>query len=175
VAVDLMKTDSGGIEELAMVPELGESGLEILASRIATACGPGDLLCLFGDLGAGKTSFARSFIRALTSPDQEVPSPTFTLAQTYQMGESLDSLTLWHVDLYRLSNAEEIWELGLEEAFFDALVLIEWPERALELLPVKRLELHLGFCDKSTMRSVLLKGDARWADRLRGRLTTRVS
>ena len=172
---ELIDACSNGIEELTSVAEVSESDLENLADRIASVCGSGDLICLFGDLGAGKTSFARAFIRALTGPDQEVPSPTFTLAQTYQVGESLESLMVWHVDLYRLSDAEEIWELGLEEAFFESLVLIEWPERALELMPVKRLEIHLGFCDKSTTRSVVLKGNARWVDRLRGRITTRVS
>ena len=175
VVGDMIGLNSKALEEVASVRVAGESELGILASRIATACGPGDVLCLFGDLGAGKTSFARAFIRALTTPDQEVPSPTFTLAQTYDVGESLDSLTVWHVDLYRLSDAEEIWELGLEDVICESIILIEWPERALELLPIKRLELHFGFCDKMTERSVVLKGDARWADRLRGRLTTRAS
>jgi tRNA threonylcarbamoyladenosine biosynthesis protein TsaE len=147
---------------------LTESGLGKLAEQLARRCTPGDVLCLFGDLGAGKTSFARAFIRALTAPDQEVPSPTFTLAQIYETGESLESVALWHLDLYRLSDPEEIWELGVEEAFAEAIMLIEWPERALELLPIKRLEIHLGFCDKSMERLVALRGDARWADRLRG-------
>lgn len=147
---------------------LTESGVASLAERLARVCTPGDVLCLFGNLGAGKTSFARAFIRALTNPDQEVPSPTFTLAQVYETGESLESVALWHLDLYRLSEPEEIWELGVEEAFAEAIMLIEWPERALELLPVKRLEIHLCFCDKSMERLVALRGDARWADRLRG-------
>jgi len=160
-----------GLDALAAIGDdriLTESGLACLAERLARVCAPGDVLCLFGDLGAGKTSFARAFIRALTDPDQEVPSPTFTLAQVYDTGESLESVALWHLDLYRLSEPEEIWELGVEEAFAEAIVLIEWPERALELLPVKRLEIHLGFCDKSIERLVALRGDASWADRLRG-------
>jgi tRNA threonylcarbamoyladenosine biosynthesis protein TsaE len=160
---------------LAKVLVEGESGTGNLAASLASLVRTGDVLCLFGDLGAGKTSFARAFIRALTTPDQEVPSPTFTLVQIYETGESLDSLTIWHTDLYRLSHADEIEELGLEDAFEEAVVLIEWPERALELLPVKRLELHLGFCDNSQERSVLLRGDAHWAERLHGRLATRVS
>lgn len=175
MAGDFIEAEFDAPETLATVFIESESETENLASRIATVCGPGDVLCLFGDLGAGKTSFARAFIRALTTPDQEVPSPTFTLAQIYETGESLESLVIWHVDLYRLSDAEEIWELGLEEAFSEAMVLIEWPERALEHLPLKRLELHLAFCDKSSERSVVLRGDARWADRLRGRLPMRAS
>ena len=173
-AGDLIMAETEPFGELVAFPALGESELGNLASRIAMACAPGDVLCLFGDLGAGKTSFARAFIRTLTTPDQEVPSPTFTLAQLYETGDSLDSLVIWHVDLYRLSEAEEIWELGLEDAFSEAVVLIEWPGRALELLPVKRLELHLGICDKSMERSVALRGCGRWADRLRGRIDARV-
>jgi tRNA threonylcarbamoyladenosine biosynthesis protein TsaE len=161
------------LEQLATITVLSESELGSLAGRIALVCEPGDVLCLFGDLGAGKTSFARAFIRSLTNRDVEVPSPTFTLAQIYEFGESLNSFTIWHVDLYRLSDAEEIWELGLEDAFVEAIVLIEWPERALEYMPGKRLELHLGFCDKTMGRSVVLKGVTHWADRLRGLLTTR--
>lgn len=160
--------EEDGLAPVAPTVRLTESGLAKLAGRLATLSGPGDVVCLFGDLGAGKTSFARAFIRALTAPDQEVPSPTFTLAQIYEAGESAESVGLWHLDLYRLSEPEEIWELGVEDAFAEAIVLIEWPERALELLPVKRLEIHLGFCDKSTERLVTLRGDARWVDRLRG-------
>ena len=160
-----------GVDNLAAIGAdriLTESGLAKLAEGLASVCLPGDVLCLFGDLGAGKTSFARSFIRALTTPDQEVPSPTFTLAQIYEIGESLETVALWHLDLYRLSDPEEIWELGVEEAFAEAITLIEWPEHALELLPLKRLEIHLGFCDKSEERLVALRGNARWVDRLSG-------
>lgn len=170
MADDFMEGYLQASKALAKLRVAGESELENLANCVATICGAGDVLCLFGDLGAGKTSFARAFIRALTTPDQEVPSPTFTLVQVYETAESPDPLAIWHADLYRLSDSEEIFELGLDDAFADALVLIEWPQRALEFLPLKRLEIHLGFCDKSTDRSVVLKGDARWADRLRGRL-----
>jgi tRNA threonylcarbamoyladenosine biosynthesis protein TsaE len=167
--------EEGAFEVVAPPVVVSESELAIFAALLARLCKAGDVLCLFGDLGAGKTSFARAFIRALTVPDQEVPSPTFTLAQVYEAGDSADSLELWHLDLYRLSDAEEIWEIGVEDAFATAIVLIEWPERALDLLPVKRLEIHLGFCDKPTDRSVTLKGGTDWADRLRGRLTERLS
>jgi tRNA threonylcarbamoyladenosine biosynthesis protein TsaE len=165
---DAFATIASGVVE-------SESELAALAGGLAELCRAGDLVCLFGDLGAGKTSFARGFIRALTHPGAEVPSPTFTLAQVYSAGESAHSAEIWHLDLYRLSAAEEIWELGVEEAFSEAIVLIEWPERAIGVLPVKRLEIHLGFCDKSTDRSVTLKGDAEWAGRVRGRLTERLS
>ena len=172
---DFMGSDHQGATVLAKLRVAGESELENLANCLAALCDAGDVLCLFGDLGAGKTSFARAFIRALTTPDQEVPSPTFTLVQVYETAESQNSLEIWHADLYRVLDSQEVFELGLDDAFVDALVLIEWPQRALEFLPLKRLEIHLSFCDKFTERSVVLRGDTRWAGRLCGRLTTRAS
>jgi tRNA threonylcarbamoyladenosine biosynthesis protein TsaE len=161
--------------EIMTIHLASESGTRSLAARLAALVRPGDVLCLFGDLGAGKTSFARAFIRALTAADQEVPSPTFTLVQIYETGDSADSLTIWHADLYRLSSPDEAAELGIEEAFAEAVVLIEWPERALEILPAKRLELHLEFCDKISERSIALLGDAHWRDRLGDLLATGAS
>jgi tRNA threonylcarbamoyladenosine biosynthesis protein TsaE len=100
---------------------------------------PGDAICLFGPLGAGKSTLARGLIRALTSPDEEVPSPTFTLVQTYEA----EGLVLSHFDLYRLDDPNEIHELGLEEALDDGVALIEWPERLEGRLPPDRLDIVL--------------------------------
>ncbi|MFT4090306.1 MAG: tRNA (adenosine(37)-N6)-threonylcarbamoyltransferase complex ATPase subunit type 1 TsaE [Asticcacaulis sp.] len=85
----------------------------------------GDVVYLLGDLGAGKSTMARGLIRGLTSPDQEVPSPTFTLVQTYE-GQDFD---IAHFDLYRLEDPEDIYETGLFEMAEDHLCLIEWPQR----------------------------------------------
>lgn len=85
----------------------------------------GDVVYLAGDLGAGKSTLARGLIRSLTSPDQEVPSPTFTLVQTYE-GRDFD---IAHFDLYRLETPEDIYETGLFDMTEDHLCLIEWPER----------------------------------------------
>ena len=111
----------------------------ILAGKVRT----GDVIALSGDLGAGKTVFARAFVRALTNEDEDVPSPTFTLVQIYDGHRDDENLTIWHFDLYRLKSAEEIYETGFEEALSDGVSLIEWPERAGSLLPRNRLTVHL--------------------------------
>lgn len=112
-----------------------------LAADLAPTLKPGDILCLHGNLGMGKSVFARALIRALMrDPAQEVPSPTFTLVQTY------DSPTgeIWHFDLYRLKEPDEVYELGWEEALGSAISIIEWPERLGYLLPSDRVDIHLS-------------------------------
>jgi tRNA threonylcarbamoyl adenosine modification protein YjeE len=105
---------------------------------IAAALEPGDLITLSGDLGAGKTTFARAMIRYLAGDETiEVPSPTFTLIQTYD----LPRFTLVHADLYRLSGAAELAELGFEDLAEGAVVLMEWPDRAAGFLPPDRLDI----------------------------------
>jgi hypothetical protein len=105
---------------------------------IAAALEPGDLVTLSGDLGAGKTTFARALIRYLAADDTiEVPSPTFTLMQTYELPRFL----LVHADLYRLSGAAELAELGFDDLPDGAVTLLEWPDRAAEVLPADRLDI----------------------------------
>ncbi len=107
--------------------------------RIGERLGLGDVVCLSGNLGAGKTTLARGAIEAWVGEPEEAPSPTYTLVQTYD-GERGD---LWHVDLYRLKQPDDAWELGLEDAFVSAACLIEWPERLGGQLPRDRLEVEL--------------------------------
>jgi tRNA threonylcarbamoyladenosine biosynthesis protein TsaE len=116
------------------------SATEALAARLAQAAEAGDIIGLAGELGAGKTAFARAFIGARLGVS-EVPSPTFTLVQVYENENR--GAPVWHFDLYRLEKAEEIFELGIEDAFDDAICLIEWPERMAEHAPEDWLELHL--------------------------------
>jgi tRNA threonylcarbamoyladenosine biosynthesis protein TsaE len=111
-----------------------------LGARLAQTVRPGDVIALYGDLGAGKTTLARGLIRALMGPATEAPSPTFTLVQTYQAPH----FPIWHFDLYRLEDPGEARELGIEEAV-DGLALIEWPERLGRDLPIARLEVRLSF------------------------------
>jgi tRNA threonylcarbamoyladenosine biosynthesis protein TsaE len=108
-----------------------------LGARLAGLVRAGDVICLYGPLGAGKTSLARGLIAALG--EDEAPSPTFTLAQTYDTDPPL-----WHFDLYRLTDPDEIWEIGWEEARESAACLVEWPERLGRHLPADRLDIALS-------------------------------
>ena len=131
-----------------------------LARVMAAVLKPGDVIALQGAVGAGKTHFARAFIRARQgAAAEDVPSPTFTLVQTYDdpMGTEI-----WHADLYRLSHPDELVELGLDEAMRDSIVLIEWPDHGGPLSDplILGLEPIAGFPD---LRRIALSGsDARW-------------
>jgi tRNA threonylcarbamoyladenosine biosynthesis protein TsaE len=128
-----------------------EQATASLAARIAALARAGDVIALEGELGAGKTSFARSFIRA-RGGDEAVPSPTFTLVQLYEIGD----VPIWHFDAYRLREPDEAWELGIEDAFRDGISLIEWPERLGPLLPARRLRIILSDARSPTSRRVTL-------------------
>lgn len=107
-----------------------EAETKNLAIKFAMIAKKGDVFALFGTLGAGKSTFSRYFIEELTQA-KEVPSPTFTLVQTYDAPD----FEIYHYDMYRLKRAEEAYELDIEEAFYNAVSLIEWPEKILPLLP----------------------------------------
>lgn len=113
---------------------------ERFARRLARAVRKGDLVFLRGDLGAGKSTLARFVIRELVGAEIEVPSPTFTLIQSYEA----PSMSVTHADLYRLADPHEVLELGLDEAQGEGCVLVEWPERASDLLPPATLDLTLA-------------------------------
>ena len=138
-----------------------ENATAALAARLAALARPRDVIALKGELGTGKTSFARAFIRA-RGGDEDVPSPTFTLVQTYE----LPGGAVWHFDLYRLRAAEEAWELGIEEAFGAGISLIEWPERLGVLLPARHLLVKLDFAVAPDARRATLAGSGDWLSRL---------
>ena len=138
-----------------------EEATAALARRMAALLAPGDMVALRGDLGAGKTALARALIRAVTEAEAEVPSPTFTLVQTYDT----DIGPLWHFDLYRLSGPDEVVELGWDEARAEAVALVEWPDRLGPMMPEERLDLTLTL-DGPTARRAELTGHGSWAGRL---------
>src|SRR4051812_40768654 len=132
----MLPTTAGGSSFSAQLPD--EEALRRFMRDIATALEPGDLITLSGDLGAGKTTFARALIRHLAGDDTvEVPSPTFTLIQTYE----LEKFPVVHADLYRVTGSSELAELGFDDLPENAIVLLEWPDRAAGFLPVDRLDI----------------------------------
>ena len=147
--------------EIALVDPLATDRLgKTLADMIAQR----DVIALWGDLGAGKTSLARAIIQTLLAASglrEDVPSPTFTLVQTYEAG----SLPIWHADLYRLSDTDELIELGLEEALEGGLLLIEWPDRMADELPAERLDIELKEVGDGRVACLTGRGAA-WEDRI---------
>ena len=133
-----------------------------LGARLLPLLQPGDIVALHGDLGMGKTTLVRGLVQHALGPDADVPSPTFTLVQTYD----LDGVELWHFDLYRLEAPEDVFELGIEEAFIDCVSLIEWPDRMGPYLPREHLDIELR--QEGDGRSAVISGPAGWRARFEG-------
>lgn len=112
---------------------------EALGRRLAALAQAGDVILLEGPIGAGKSCLARAFIRSRLGREEEVPSPTFTLVQVYEA----PGADIWHADLYRLTHPDEVWELGLDDAFASAICLVEWPDRLGTHVPADALRLRL--------------------------------
>lgn len=162
---------TGGLDRLAGMTEAQTHSI-FLASDEDTArfaawwaglAMAGDTFLLSGQIGAGKSHFARAFIRARLGQGEEVPSPSFTLVQTYG-----DAVEIWHSDLYRLSHPDEVLELGLDEAFSSAICLVEWPDRLGALAPASAISISLrteaegrraevAFVNRADLRARLLR------------------
>ncbi|MBK8211399.1 MAG: tRNA (adenosine(37)-N6)-threonylcarbamoyltransferase complex ATPase subunit type 1 TsaE [Rhodospirillales bacterium] len=142
-----------------------EAETGVFAAKLAAIVRPGDIIALRGDLGAGKTALARALVRARGRPDEEVPSPTFTLLQIYEPADPA-APAVWHFDLFRLASADDALELGIEDAFTEAVTLIEWPDRLGPLLPERRLEVTLQPGPDPDSRWLSLAGDDAWRARL---------
>lgn len=145
------------------VADVSEAALARLAERIALKLAAGDAIALSGGLGAGKTTFARALIRAvLGDAAAEIPSPTFSLVQTY----ASPRLELAHLDLYRLAGEDELAELGLDELLASGAALVEWPERAPHLAAPNRLDIHFAQGPAPETRDLVLEGHGTWNQRL---------
>lgn len=132
--------------------------MRALGASLAERLGPGDLVVLSGPLGAGKTAFARAFLRALTAdPNLEVPSPSFTLVQGYDTPCG----PVHHFDLWRLEQSADLAEIGWEDAL-DDIVLVEWPERLGARRPPEALEIAFEMTEGEARRACL----SGWPDRL---------
>ena len=142
--------------ELALADEAATGRL---GAAISAGLRSGEAVCLEGPLGAGKSTLARALVRALTTPQEDVPSPTFTLVQFYEGA----GLSVAHFDLYRLTSAEEAYEIGLDEALEDGAAIIEWPERLEGRLPPDRLDIEISI--DGDMRRARLTPHGDWKGR----------
>jgi tRNA threonylcarbamoyladenosine biosynthesis protein TsaE len=146
-----------------------------LGEKLGAVVSAGDFIALTGPLGAGKTTLARGLVRAFIGENVDVPSPTFTLVQVYsQVVQSTaptplteSSLDLYHFDLYRLKDSEEVWELGWED-ISSAIALVEWPDRAGDYLPADRLDIVLSFDETGRTAQFFTHKTEIWKDRLDG-------
>ena len=159
------------LPDLAATQRLGEFLSEHLKA--------GDVIALGGALGAGKSALARAIIQAIDPTEVDVPSPTFTLVQHYALA---DGTPLWHLDLYRIDNAQDAMALGLDDAFVDAVCLIEWPDRLKKFLPKTNLSIQLYIDETadesddisddtvlgSSVRFADVTAPPHWADRITG-------
>ncbi len=131
----------------------------VAAQNFAKTLSGGEVICLYGTLGMGKSVFARSIIRTLSGDsDLDVPSPTFTLVQIYD--EQNAPAPIWHFDLYRLEDTEEIYETGWEDALGEAILIIEWPERLGSLKPSHSIDVHITANGKTAQRTIQIKRPA---------------
>jgi tRNA threonylcarbamoyladenosine biosynthesis protein TsaE len=143
------------------IPLPDEAATAAVAARLAAVARAGDVFCLAGELGAGKTTLVRGFLRACGVAG-EVPSPTFNLVLTYDVRlPSGKAATVWHVDLYRLDGPDDLAELGLEEAMAEGVVFVEWPDRLGPLRPAEAIGLTIE-ADEGGRRLTVDSADPRF-------------
>ena len=145
------------VETVLDLPDEGATSR--LGAAVASALKPGEAVCLKGPLGAGKSTLARALVRTLTTPHEDVPSPTFTLVQFYEGAR----FPLAHFDLYRLERASEAFEIGLDEALEEGAAVIEWPERLDWRLPADRLDIDIAISGEG--RTARLSPHGAWKGR----------
>jgi len=159
-----------GVQEYNVIAEIILTDMAATTS-FARRFGPflktGDVVALDGALGAGKTALCRALIQGLGC-QEDVPSPTFNLVQIYvPPGDDGMGPLIWHLDLYRLESPEDVFELGIEEAFDTAVTLIEWPSKMAPYLPAGYLTLRLDIATDGVTRKMSLIGGPEWQRRLK--------
>lgn len=132
----------------------GPDDTERLGAALAPLLRRGEAILLSGGLGAGKSTLARGLIRALTRPDEEAPSPTFTLVQTYQG----PAFPIAHFDLYRIERPEELIELGMDEALDEGAIIVEWPDRADPRAFADRLDIEIADAGEGRLARITAHG-----------------
>ncbi len=151
------KSDEGSCLYFKVITQSPEETAAV-ARKVASLLHPQDVILLKGDLGTGKSLFARALIQSLCGEDIDVPSPTFTLVQIYEV----PAFDVWHFDLYRLTHPEEVYELGIEEAYAHGVSIIEWPERLEKNLPKGYLEIEFSYGSHENERILSFRG---WKNR----------
>lgn len=145
---------------------IGLEGSLITAQKLANLLIPGDCVTFRGDLGAGKTTIIQTIIQTLHGGDIAIISPTFNLLQTYDVDVLGETCTIWHYDLYRIEEAEELDELGLEDAFENGIALIEWPEIAEFWIPEHAFHVTIEFTEDNDNRDITITSSGANRDRL---------
>ncbi len=137
--------------------------MSFLAKSIASHSTVGDIICLKGNLGVGKTTFARYFISSIANKKENVVSPTFNLLIVYPYA----NYTVWHYDLFRIKDKEEIWDIGFQDAVKEGITLIEWPENMGSYIPNNRLDLNISLNpNESEERLIDCVGYGNWIQRV---------
>ena len=144
-----------------------ETDTALLGAKLAPIMKKGDVIALEGPLGSGKSVLARGFIRSLCGQDTIVTSPTYNLVQVYVCSV----FEVWHCDLFRLEEKDEIFEVGLDEAFENAVTIIEWPSQLGCWLPDRRLRISFKGEELDGARCIVFEGNSRWQMRLEGWLS----
>jgi tRNA threonylcarbamoyladenosine biosynthesis protein TsaE len=145
---------------------LTEAQLVTLAENLSPFFKTGDVIALSGDLGMGKSTFARAFIKKyMDNKEEEVPSPTYTLVQQF-IPKNTSRPEIWHFDMYRLENPKDALELGIEDAFSEGVSIIEWPQNLGTFLPVNSLIIKIKNGEKIDNRTLEFYGNSSFKNRL---------
>ena len=139
-----------------------EEDTSMLAKKIADIARQRDVFAIYGTLGMGKSVFSRAFIRHLTGA-KEIPSPTFTLLQIYEA----KYFDIYHYDMYRIKTPEEVFELGIEDAFYQGVSLIEWPEKMEEYLPAGTIKIRIVPEGDNRRRILISSENTDWLKRIK--------